>query len=396
MQQTSDDPIATLKKHLAGVEDIPVRVIVDGETIDAGAGTPGAILTMSAATLGKILSGESDQSTLYMTGALKIEGDINIAIAFGQALEQNKAPGPAAAAGDRNDNITFLDNVGLIALDLDRARESFARLGFNLAARGRHQLERPAGVFTPWGTGNHCANFANGSYLEIIGHVEPELPAGLYGDQLSRHGNHWGKITVHSLSNESEVKRLKSQGYFVADPAYFYRYNQGDSFSTDPKLSKKTSLISYPTSFADGFMLIGTEHFENEFPPGEGHCNHPNGVRRIDFALIAAREPEAAARRYAAALSIRCEKADPGWRIRLHGPSDIRFIAFDELPSCIASQLGDLELAVAAVGYCVNDIAQTRAFLEAAGVPLIKHPLGLLVAEPVAGAGATFFVGEVK
>jgi len=67
-----------------------------------------------------------------------------------------------------------LDHVGVAVKSLDRGRDAFRRLGFTLTARSFHSGSRvPGGPVETWGSGNHCAMFAEG-YLEIIGLTDPE------------------------------------------------------------------------------------------------------------------------------------------------------------------------------------------------------------------------------
>ena len=68
-----------------------------------------------------------------------------------------------------------LDHVGVAVKSLDRGRDAFARLGFQLTGRSFHSGSAAAGApVTPWGSGNHCAMFREG-YLEIIGLTDASM-----------------------------------------------------------------------------------------------------------------------------------------------------------------------------------------------------------------------------
>ena len=59
--------------------------------------------------------------------------------------------------------ITGIDHAIVGVRDLERARETWRRLGFTLSPRGRH-LEQP--------TGNYCVMFPS-DYIELLGIVIP-------------------------------------------------------------------------------------------------------------------------------------------------------------------------------------------------------------------------------
>ena len=389
---SENSAVETLKARTREIQTPAVRFNIDGEEVDIGEGTPLVTLSLSADALSRLISNETDSTALFMTGELIIDGDMNAAIAFGQAMEKGAAPAePLISAGEANDNIRYLDNVGLIVLDLEETCKAYQRLGFNLAERGTHFYEKPEGVFTPWGTANHCVNFRDGGLLEFIAHYYPQHPAGLYGDQLKRYGNHWGKITLHCRDNDAEVARLQRQGLAISTPSILYRYTDGEDFDPKPGRSKRTSLFSYPTSFDDGFMMLGAQHVLGEFPISDSHYAHPNGAVRIGFALIASTDPERTAKRYAESVSIKAEAFALGWRIALGRGSYLIFMSPAELTPALAEQVGERETATLGAGFHVDDLSKTAAFFDKAGVATVEHPLGLGVLEPVKGSGAVFF-----
>ena len=68
-----------------------------------------------------------------------------------------------------------LDHCGVAVKSLDRGRDAYARLGFQLTARSFHSGARTkGGPVEPWGSGNHCAMFRDG-YLEIIGLTDASM-----------------------------------------------------------------------------------------------------------------------------------------------------------------------------------------------------------------------------
>ena len=68
--------------------------------------------------------------------------------------------------------IAGIDHAIVGVRDLEQARASYQRLGFQLTPRGRH---------VGWGTANYCVMF-EGDYLELLGIVDP----GQFTNQLDR------------------------------------------------------------------------------------------------------------------------------------------------------------------------------------------------------------------
>ena len=72
-----------------------------------------------------------------------------------------------------------LDHVGLAVKYLATAKNAYQKLGFNLTALSMHAGANDTdGKIVPWGSGNHCAMFAQG-YFEIIGLMDAALPSNV-------------------------------------------------------------------------------------------------------------------------------------------------------------------------------------------------------------------------
>ncbi len=393
MADTLEEAIAELRAAAEGVKGVAVRFDVDGQKIDLGDGPPQVTLKLSGASLGRMVRREVESASLFMTGDLVIEGEMSAAIAFGQALQNTEAaaPGPVEAASETNKNILYMDNIGLIVLDLNVVRNAYEALGFNLAERGTHFYEDASGDFHRWGTANHCVNFRDGGLLEFIGHYYPKYPAGLYAEQLKAFGNHWGKITIHNASTKDEVARLRRQGHATADPSVLYRYTDGEVFDSHPTKSKRTSLISYPTSMVDSFMLVGAQHTLGDWPIAEEHFAHPNGAQRLAFALIGAQDLTETTSRYEDALSIKSSEYELGRRIDLGRETFLHLVAARDLPAPLRNEMGNRSVATLGAGFETADHQRTRSFFAERRVKVEEGPFGLSIYEPIKGSGAIFF-----
>ncbi|MEM8590437.1 MAG: VOC family protein [Pseudomonadota bacterium] len=84
------------------------------------------------------------------------------------------------------DDLT-LDHVGIVVPDLDRASETYRRLGFRLTPRSSHKKQAtPDGPFELLGSGNHCIMLRQG-YLELLGITDPALPHASIAKRLERY-----------------------------------------------------------------------------------------------------------------------------------------------------------------------------------------------------------------
>jgi putative sterol carrier protein len=61
-------------------------VLIDGESVTVGDGDADCTVTVSADDFSQIVSGDLSPTTAFMTGRMKIDGDMGAAMALAQAL----------------------------------------------------------------------------------------------------------------------------------------------------------------------------------------------------------------------------------------------------------------------------------------------------------------------
>ncbi|PZO81822.1 MAG: sterol-binding protein [Mesorhizobium amorphae] len=61
-------------------------ILIDGETATAGDGEADCTITISKDNFADLISGDLSPTTAFMTGKMKIAGDMGAAMALGQAL----------------------------------------------------------------------------------------------------------------------------------------------------------------------------------------------------------------------------------------------------------------------------------------------------------------------
>lgn len=61
-------------------------ILIDGETARTGDGDADCTISISKENFSDLIAGELNPTTAFMTGKMKIEGDMGAAMALGQAL----------------------------------------------------------------------------------------------------------------------------------------------------------------------------------------------------------------------------------------------------------------------------------------------------------------------
>ena len=61
-------------------------ILIDGESVSVGDGEADCTVTMSSRVFEDIVSGDTSPTAAFMTGKMKVEGDMGAAMALSQAL----------------------------------------------------------------------------------------------------------------------------------------------------------------------------------------------------------------------------------------------------------------------------------------------------------------------
>lgn len=94
MSNVIDSAVAALKKKFGVGFDGSVKftiedegaIMLDGEGVRAGDEPADCTLSADAETFEAILSGELDPTSAFMSGRLKVDGDMGLALRLGSAL----------------------------------------------------------------------------------------------------------------------------------------------------------------------------------------------------------------------------------------------------------------------------------------------------------------------
>ena len=198
-----------------------------------------------------------------------------------------------------------LDHVGVAVKSLDRGRDAFSRLGFQLTARSIHSGSASAGApVTPWGSGNHCAMFREG-YLEIIGLTDPTIYSSVK-DMVARYeGLHIVAIGIGKA--DAAYAEFQKAGAPVEAPRALERDAPFGPGNREMRRAKFRNMYVERTGFTEG-RFIFIEHLTRDVLWQPHLLNHPNGAVGIDAVYFVVADPEATARKFVPLFSERIER----------------------------------------------------------------------------------------
>ena len=171
-------------------------------------------------------------------------------------------------------HITGLDHAVILVRDLDRARDTYERLGFTLTPRGHHSL----------GSRNHCIMFGR-DYLELMA-LPPSPPPALQGfaEFLAR-GEGVGALALATDDAAAAHAELARAGIAAEPPLALSRPVAGLG-------EARFTLVQLPTGLTPGFRTFLCQHHTRDIVWREEYRRHALGALAIDAVAVAAPEPE--------------------------------------------------------------------------------------------------------
>ncbi|TCU13131.1 VOC family protein [Rhizobium sullae] len=288
-----------------------------------------------------------------------------------------------------------LDHLVLPVTNIDLARERLGRLGFTVAAEGRH----------PFGTVNACVFFSDKTYLEPLG-----VASAKECEEAVRHGN------VFVARDQAFRFRCGNDGFSAAvfatedadaDHAHFVRARKsGGGMLEFSRLIKmpdgSQSTGTFKLAFAadlrvPDFFLFACQRI-NAFPADRSALEkHANGATGISEIVLSAPEPEAFGSFLQLAVSTTGIERTPfgvaiasaNTRISLLSPEGMEAY-FDSLPLT-----ADKGLRGSAIVFRTTDLAVTEALLADNGMTYTRKNNRVLV-KPAPGQGAIFAFEETQ
>jgi len=171
-------------------------------------------------------------------------------------------------------HVRGIDHAMILVRDLDRARETYARMGFTLTPRGFHSL----------GSQNHCIMFGR-DYLELMAlPASPPAAYHYYADFLSN-GEGVGALALATDDAAGAYAELKQAGIDADPPLALSRpvENLGEA---------RFTLVQLPPAETPGFRTFVCQHHTRDIVWRPEYQRHPIGATGIESVSIAASDPD--------------------------------------------------------------------------------------------------------
>ena len=284
----------------------------------------------------------------------------------------------------------FLDHVGVAVRDLDAARESFHRLGFQLTARSLHSgATSPGGAVEPWGTGNHCAMFADG-YLEVIGITDADLYTAQIDGRLERYeGLHIIAFGTDDADAAHAALEKRLQG--VQAPAALER---DVPFGSGTRRGRFRNIYFDTEAFPEALYIV-IEHVTPDVLWQPALLTHPNGVKALAGVTLCVADIEEVSGRLAAVTGVAAAEGAGGGNVFPLARGTFTIVGPKALGALYPGVTAPTLPYIAAHTYAVADIAATRAVLAGNGVATEDGADGGLWVRPEHAHGSVLsFIGD--
>lgn len=189
-----------------------------------------------------------------------------------------------------------IDHVVVLTHDLERARDTYARLGFTLTPRGHHTL----------GSQNHCIMFGR-DYVELMA-VPKAHPALQYFTDFLAKGE--GLAAIALATDDADAAHAGLAGAAIAaDPPL--------DLSRPVELADGTHdaafrIVQLPVAQTPGCRMFLCQHFTPEVVWRSEYQRHAVGATEIAALAVIADAPHETAASYAAILDERPAPIDEG------------------------------------------------------------------------------------
>lgn len=177
-------------------------------------------------------------------------------------------------------NVIGIDHAVVVVRDLDKAAETWRRLGFTVSPRGTHSAKM--------GSGNYTIMF-DPDYIELLGvlvETEHNLPTRNF---LEKRGEGIERIAFTAVDSAAGAEEIRLRGYEPIGPTDFER----PVTMPDGRVSAaRFRTFQWPIAEAPGGLRIfACQHKTRETVWIPELMTHANGAKRLKQALLLAPEP---------------------------------------------------------------------------------------------------------
>jgi catechol 2,3-dioxygenase-like lactoylglutathione lyase family enzyme len=171
-------------------------------------------------------------------------------------------------------HIVGLDHAVILVRDLDRACDTYERLGFTLTPRGQHSL----------GSRNHCIMFGR-DYLELMALPAQPPPAYQYFADFLQRGEGVGALALATDDAAGAHAELTRAGIAAEAPLALSRPVEGLG-------EARFTLVQLPPEQTPGFRTFLCEHHTREIVWRTDFQRHALGAQAIDSVSVSAPDPD--------------------------------------------------------------------------------------------------------
>jgi catechol 2,3-dioxygenase-like lactoylglutathione lyase family enzyme len=169
-------------------------------------------------------------------------------------------------------HVRGIDHAVILVRDLDRARDTYARLGFTLTPRGYHSL----------GSQNHCIMFGR-DYLELMALPKPHPAFQYFSDFLAR-GEGVGAIALATDDAVAAHAELASAGIAAEAPLALSR-------PVESLGEARFTLVQLLPEQTPGFRTFLCQHHTRAIVWRPEYQGHAVGAREIESIAVDAPDP---------------------------------------------------------------------------------------------------------
>jgi catechol 2,3-dioxygenase-like lactoylglutathione lyase family enzyme len=267
--------------------------------------------------------------------------------------------------------ITGIDHTIIGVRNLEQARASYERLGFQATPRGRH---------IGWGTANYCLMFAN-DYLELLSVVDPAQ----FTNDLDRFlAEREGLLAIALRSTDPEATHAAWQEAGLA-PAEIVALGR----QLEPDLELRFATVMLAAAATGGLRLFACAALTPGPMREAAWLRHPNGAQGIASLTVAVDDPDAFYDPMAQVFGSIClTQTDDTLAVHI-GNGVLLFVTPDdldmmhpELEAIATDAVGDGAPTLAALSLTVRDLAATATWLDHQGIAYRRDSGGTIGVPP--------------
>ncbi len=265
--------------------------------------------------------------------------------------------------------IAGIDHAIIGVRNLEQARASYQRLGFEATPRGRH---------VGWGTANHCLMFAD-DYLELLSVVDPaQFTNDLDRFLAEREG--LLALALHSTDPEETRAAWQAAGLAPAEIAELGR-------QIEPDLELRFANVMLAPAVTGGLRLFACSHLTPEAMRQAAWLRHPNGAQGIASLTVAVDDPHAFYAPMGQVFGSICLTQTDDTLAVHTGKGVLLFVTPDDL-DMLHPELEAIATAgagaptLAALSLTVGDLAATAAWLDHQGIAYRRDSGGTIGVPP--------------